>query len=574
MIVITNRLPLRTLYPKPEEKCNIIRGNLDSNPPNPPEISSLLYRVSYKFRSIQTGDVYQDLVANNFIFNTVNTGGIIKAGSLVTYKPKNKEDPNYGMIAQLKKVTAPISNVEAVRMGGPRSPNLEKMFFDIEFLAPREVGGKVISNKTNLRKKDLKLYHEGDLVYSYECGPDFINYDRVNGSSRILEAFYQARNNFRTSQNAANRTALEVAENNLWNSFFVLDNNNKPKYPDIDSVQKDIHSSNPDDNLEKYLNEMVERMVKLGFIPNDDTVSKRILGKKPNIKARFPVPRGIKRGQKIKINIGGKDIVVKIPESNTEDNTWDKVLKPNQMVESPIDRDDNLHDYDSLSSSVKNKGDLEFLPNVIKAEFARGKDVKVSNMDKMIPPPKDQQFFIKAVNIKKNEDGNNWKFKELDVFDKNVEQLIIDLEVKVDLELGVKTKYKDGEKPGLMGKLGDIIGNSLLSSNSCPRRMDRLAESFGVLKNKVTPPLSDDEQDRRELEKAVNLSNHMTDKENKRVDNINTGRREVRRGGRRKRKTRRKNYKKKRRTLRLNYIKNDYRKSRKRNRKKRTKRRR
>ena len=77
-----------------------------------------------------------------------------------------------------------------------------------------------------------------------------------------------------------------------------------------------------------------------------------------------------------------------------------------------------------------------------------------------------------------------------------------------------------------MGKLGDMIGNSLLSSNSC-RRMDRLAESFGVLKNKVTPPLSDDEQDRRELEKAVNLSNHMTDKENTRVNNINTGRREL-----------------------------------------------
>ena len=57
-------------------------------------------------------------------------------------------------------------------------------------------------------------------------------------------------------------------------------------------------------------------------------------------------------------------------------------------------------------------------------------------------------------------------------------------------------------------------------------------------------------------------------------ENKNSGRTEVRRGGRRKMKTQRKNYKKKRRTLRLNYIKNDYRKSRKRNRKKRTKRRR
>ena len=92
------------------------------------------------------------------------------------------------------------------------------------------------------------------------------------------------------------------------------------------------------------------------------------------------------------------------------------------------------------------------------------------------------------------------------------------------------------EKTRINGKTRDMIGTPLLSSNSCPRRMDRLAESFGVLKNKVTPPLlSDDELDRRELEKAVNLSNHMTVKENTRVNNINTGRREVRREGRRKR---------------------------------------
>ena len=92
----------------------------------------------------------------------------------------------------------------------------------------------------------------------------------------------------------------------------------------------------------------------------------------------------------------------------------------------------------------------------------------------MIPPPKDQQFYIKAAKIKKV-DGNNWKFKELDSFDKEMEQLIIDLEVLVDLELGVKTKYADGEKPGMMGKLGDIVGNALLSSSACPSRMDDLS---------------------------------------------------------------------------------------------------
>ena len=68
-------------------------------------------------------------------------------------------------------------------MGGPRKPDPEKMFFDIEFLAPKEVGGKVIYEKKNLRKNDLKLYHRGRFIYSYECGPDFINHTRPQGST-------------------------------------------------------------------------------------------------------------------------------------------------------------------------------------------------------------------------------------------------------------------------------------------------------------------------------------------------------------------------------------------------------
>ena len=47
MLVITNRLPLNTLYPKPEEKCGLLRGNRDSNPPQLPEISKLLYQKKF-----------------------------------------------------------------------------------------------------------------------------------------------------------------------------------------------------------------------------------------------------------------------------------------------------------------------------------------------------------------------------------------------------------------------------------------------------------------------------------------------------------------------------------------------
>ena len=569
MIVITNRLPLRTLYPKPPEKCGIVTGNIDRQ--EYPELSSLLYRVSFKVRSEQTGEVYQDLISSNFLFDTVNTKGAFRAGSLVKYEPKNKDDPNYGMIAQVKKLIAPPINSEAVRMGGPRKPDPEKMFFDIEFLAPKEVGGKVIYEKKNLRKADLKLYHEGDLVYSYECGPDFINYTSSReGSTRVLENYYTARNNYRTSENDVNKQRLTDAQNDLWNGRFVLDKNNEPKYPEISQIDEEFRGQ-----LFEYLNNMVERMVSLGFTPNDSKVVKKITGKAPNLKAQFPVPKGAVPGKKITIQIGGKDIIVKIPDASLDGsgNYWEKMLKPNQIIEVSIDKDDNSTVYPELSSSIKNKGDLQFIPTLIKGSFARGKDVKVLDMDKLIPPPKDQQFFIKAAEIKKV-NGNNWKFKELDSFDKSMEQLIIDLEVLVDLTLGVKRNYADGEKPGLMGKLGDTIANTLLSSTNCPNRMERLKDSLTIIKEKSTPKLSIDERNQITIDRLTAQEEKEDEMESERQRNIETKRREVRRGGRRKKKTRRKNYKKRRRTMRLNYIKGDYRKSRKRNRKKRTKRRR
>ena len=591
MLVITNRLPLNTLYPKPEEKCGLLRGNLDSNPPQYPEISKLLYRVSFKFKSLQTGDVYQDLVSSNFLFDTGNTTGLIKSGSLVIYKPKNKTDPNYGMVAQVKKITAPVMGVEAVRLGGPRNMDPEKMFFDIEFLAPKEVGGQIIPIKKNLRKGDMELYHEGNLVYSYECGPDFINWDaeptNINddmgipfGSNRKLEKYYTARADFRRTETPAHRLELERREDQIWggmnDGIFILDDNNEPKYPDYNLISdKRIYApDNADMNLDTYLNDMVERMVKTGFTPNKGTYQKKILGQGKKLKARFPVPRGAKRGQKITVNIGGEGIVVKIPESETQDNDWAKVLKPNEMVESPIDINDNQGNYNKLNKNLKNKGKLQFIPIVIKAEYAKGKLDHKKEIDEMVTPPKNQQFVINDVHIKKTKDGRNWKFKKLDKFDKEVEQLVIDLEVEVDLELGVETKLKKGEKQGVMSGLVDKFENSMVSGSSCPNKMKLINGAFGELKKTTTPALSGTEESIFHSLKVGRRLRYRGARHIEHQANKNSGRTEVRRGGRRKRKSRRKNYKKKRRTLRLNYINGDYRKSRKRNRKKRTMRRR
>ena len=126
----------------------------------------------------------------------------------------------------------------------------------------------------------------------------------------------------------------------------------------------------------------------------------------------------------------------------------------------------------------------------------------------------------------------------------------------------------------MLGKLGDKIANTLLSSTDCPGRMDSLKESLGQVVKKSTPKLSIDERNQITIDRLTKQEEKEDEMEAERQRNIETKRREVRRGGRRKRKTRRKNYKKRRRTMRLNYIKGDYRKSRKRNRKKRTKRRR
>ena len=45
------------------------------------------------------------------------------------------------------------------------------------------------------------------------------------------------------------------------------------------------------------------------------------------------------------------------------------MLKPNEIIEVPIDKDDNSSVYPQLSSSIKNKGDLEFIPTLIKVQF-------------------------------------------------------------------------------------------------------------------------------------------------------------------------------------------------------------
>ena len=49
------------------------------------------------------------------------------------------------------------------------------------------------------------------------------------------------------------------------------------------------------------------------------------------------------------------------------------MLKPNEIIEVPIDKDDNSSVYPELSSSVKNKGDLEFIPTLIKGSLLEAK---------------------------------------------------------------------------------------------------------------------------------------------------------------------------------------------------------
>lgn len=441
-----NNIPLIRQYPKPEREC---KGP-----------KSILYRVHFLYKSRQTGDKYYNLVGGNFVFNTDNPNRKIKAGDLVKYKPrgdKGKEDPNYDQVARVTRITLKGEPVQ------------QKTLIDIEFQNPKEVNNKVVNEKENVSKESLELLLQDNDVVSFVCQDSLI-------PKSLIREYELARNNFKNSQSKENGNQLSKAEDKLWNVHFELDDNNQPKYPLLSTIH------NPP--LINNLNKAVERMVKVGFVADSSDVKKKIIVRNGKKIARFPVPEGFKPGKNITINIDGHDIIVKIPiQINGQ------TPEVREMIEVEILQSDNNEIFHKLKSSSNNSGKkLEFIPTVILSDYSNFDKGAPVVLGKLVKPSENQKFHIRSAVIEKV-GSNNFDFKKLDTFDKNIEHLVFDLEVKVLLELDVSDVLADGEKTTVAGNMGRSIKSAILSGNSlnCKENMRKLKEGTQEFIEKVMP---------------------------------------------------------------------------------------
>ena len=492
-----DRIPLIKQYPKPERKC---KGN-----------TNILYRVHFVYKSKQTGDKYYNLVGSNFVFNTDNPNRRIKAGDLVKYKPtgeKGKEDPNYGQIAKITKIISPIKDEEAIRKNLPAAPDKKLTLVDIDFQNPKEVNNKVISEKKNVSMESLELLLQDNDVVSYVCSPSLIN-------KRIIRDYELARNNYKTEKTATNKRRLSAAEDILWNRYFEQDDNNQPKYPILAEI----------DNIDgiKELDKAIERMVKIGFTADADDVKKKIIKRSKRKFARFPVPEGFKPGKNISIHIDGYDIIVNIPIQING-----MTPKVREMIEVEIKLEDNNEIFDKLKATSKfKKGKkLEFIPTVILSDYSNFDDGKKMILGKLVKPSKNQKFSINSAAIEKQGE-NNFDFKKLDSFDKDIEQLVLDLEVKVILDLDLKDQLPEGEKGTTMGNFGRSIKSAILSGNAlnCRENMHKLKEGTKEFIENVMPAGMKEDRDRRRENKKRDKENiDRISREQKRILNNVQGR--------------------------------------------------
>ena len=491
-----DKIPLVKQYPKPERKCD--------------DKKDILYRVHFVYKSQQTGDNFYNLVGANFVFNTDNPDRKIKAGDLVKYKPKgekSKEDPNYGQVARITKITSPVSDEEAIKRNLPVKPDKNLTFVDIDFQNPKEVNNKVITDKKNVSINSLELLLQDNDVVSFVCSSSLIN-------KRVIREYELARNNYRSSKTDDNKRRLKESEDNLWNRSFEQDDDNQPMYPlmsEIDQI-----------NGIEELNKAVERMVKIGFTADADDVRKKIIKRSNRKFARFPVPEGFKPGKKITINIDGHDIIVKIPiQINGQ------TPKVREMIETEIDKSENINVFDKLKANSRSpKKKLEFIPTVILSDYSNFDNGKKMVLGKLVKPSENQKFSIRSAEIEK-QGNHNFDFKKLDSFDKDIEELVFDLEVKVLLELDVKDTLPEGEEGTTMGNIGRTMKSAILSGNAlnCRENMRKLKEGTQELIEKIMPAgVTQAKHTRRENKKRDKENVEKIRREQKRILNNIQGR--------------------------------------------------
>lgn len=106
-----------------------------------------------------------------------------------------------------------------------------------------------------------------------------------------------------------------------------------------------------------------------------------------------------------------------------------------------------------------------FTPTCIKGQFT---NKKVLDLDKLVKPSQNQEFKILNADIIKQNNNDNFKFKELNRFDLNAQTIVFDLEVHVQLDLSIKDKLNEEELKNetFTGKTLRKTKDFLLNANS------------------------------------------------------------------------------------------------------------
>ena len=520
------------------------------------EENKVLYRVTFGYKSKLSGDTVFPVTYDNFneTFQTESLN--LNAGDIVKYTPQNKNDPNYNNTAIITISTNRYENREAQRRGLVMESNRDKYsLYDIKFIAP-VVGSNntIIKEKKEISRlnkdKSVQLTKIKTEVESYVCEDSIIEY-------RDIQSYKQATDAYKQNKTPQTRAVLRGTENRLWNNNFELDKNNEPMYPLMENIPGAIKR-----NLEKN----IENMVTVGFLLGQK--------QKPTINVRgksekflsFLMPIGSKPGETITVPINGIPIKIKIPISLGEIGGNDgEVPKENEYIRNvPIIQELNSGVYDNLKSGRSQSVKTGFKPTYIKASEYIGKDSQ-KDLDMLVKPDKSQEYFITKAKILP-QNGNKFTFKKLTTFDKSL-PLIFDLYVLLDLTLDLKLKStKDLANQTFGDKITRTITASLMNApNNCPKYMKKAKEGIngllspqGSLTGFHTPAarVLAETEDRREYARVQSgiRRDKRVDRVERRRDNIASGRRGVRVGGRRKKKSRRKKVRKcvKKTTKRLN----------------------
>ena len=312
-------------------------------------------------------------------------------------------------------------------------------------------------------------------------------------------------------------------------------------------------------------------MIEMGFMPNKK-------GNKPIVRKRgrnkfldFNVPEGAKPGQTMTVMVDGLAIVVTLPITLPNGN----IPKTNERITVPIEKSLNDSIYENIKKTRSKSGsNLEFIPTLIEAQYSNDKHL---NLEKMVKPSKNQKFKISNAEIIKHKNPvhtsqDNFKFKPLIEYDKNISQLVFDIEVDVNLTLNVSENLSKEESKkrqefeakypvnGILNKVKRGVTSVIINGgNNCPSRMRKLKQYGSAMMLGITPqPSAVVAAAKKNIAAAGEANKVHGDAIAARNANIASGRPGVRRGGRktrrknkRRRKTRRKN-KRRRKTRRKN----------------------